>query len=86
MSTEVKKMLESLKAFYDGLSDLEFKERMQKAGFDIIEAIPGEIHFNDYEQGSEDFVIQGKVKEPKSFEPVGFEFDQDSNEIFEEAA
>jgi formate-dependent nitrite reductase cytochrome c552 subunit len=46
----VKEKLEMIKKYYDEISDEEFKERLIKAGFDIIEGQEGQIIFEEYDK------------------------------------
>ena len=47
MSFTKEEKLSLLKDFYKNMSDDEFKERMKKAGFEVVENRPGEIIFID---------------------------------------
>ncbi len=69
MLDSIDKKLEEIRCYYDSLSDEEFKSRLEKAGFTIIEDIPGKVFFCEPEP---DFTIVAKEvyylsdqKEPK---------------------
>ena len=81
MSIDVSKVLESIKAYYDSLSDLELKNRMQKAGFNIVNDVPGEILYTEKTDNAGDFILQGKVTEVQSFKPVEFDLSEINEKV-----
>lgn len=68
MSDDVKMKLKMIKEYYDNISDNEFKERLIKAGFEIVEDIPGQFLYDEPDDGytlfdsdvKPDFVVRAK--------------------------
>ncbi|MHB1682818.1 MAG: hypothetical protein ACYCYO_08340 [Bacilli bacterium] len=52
--------LDLLRDFYDSIPDDELKTRLQKAGFEIIDDVPGQVLIEDPE-----FVVIGTVRQPQ---------------------
>lgn len=46
--------------FYDEMSDVDFKERLKNAGFEIVEGIKGQIFLEE-----ETFIVSCEIKQSK---------------------
>ncbi|MDI6915926.1 MAG: hypothetical protein QMC95_17205 [Desulfitobacteriaceae bacterium] len=54
MFDKIKDQLEEIKKYYNSISDDEFKQRLIKDGFEVIEGVPGQFL---YEETDEDYLL-----------------------------
>lgn len=70
---EISRKLDMIRQYYNGISDNEFKDRLIKAGFEIVEGIPGQLLLDEPDDGyilcqnymEPDFVIPARTIEKK---------------------